>query len=155
MSGPTSFEVLGTPPPWTVTTVDKFIVSALGRVAKEGGTLPPGFRLSLCPWGERNAIGGTPFELRAVSDPRFRIVHFTGCSRPYLVAVFLGEGAGTQQQVAMRHLPWSEHYEVELLDGHARLRFLADTEDPGEAAAAPAGPRTLMDLFQAGQLAQL
>ncbi len=148
-------EITGSPPPWSVTSVDKFVVTALQRAQREGGALPDDFYLTLCPWGERNAIGGTPVQVQEVTDPRFRIVHFTGCSRPYLVAILIGEDAAEQQQVAIKHLPWSEHYGVEMRNGTVRLRFIAYTEDPEEESEERAGARTLQDLFRTGEHAEL
>jgi hypothetical protein len=150
----TSFAVAGNPPPWTVTTVDKFIVGALNRVAALGGELPPRFQLSLCPWGERNALGGTPAPVQEIMDPRLRLVHFTGCGRPYLVLVLTGEDAPARQRIAMRHLPWSEHFAVGHDRGQAALTYLDATEDLwDEDASGPGRRRTLQDLLRQGELA--
>jgi hypothetical protein len=148
-----SFAITGSPPPWTVTTVDKFIVGALNRVVATGGDLPPGFHLSLCPWGERNALGGTPAEVQEILDPRLRLVHFTGCGRPYLVLAFIGDDAPARQEIAMRHLPWSEHFRVDHEEGHATLTCLEATEDlwnEDETGVVPG--RTLQDLLRRGEL---
>lgn len=153
MSELTRFDILGSPPPWSVTAVDKFIVSSLQRAQREGGALPQLFRLSMCPWGERNAIGEGREQVQAVINPRFRIVHFTGCSRPYLVVLFLGEDAARDQEVLMRCMPWSEHYEVEL-DGKGTifLHFVGCTEDPEEDDAGEQETRNLQELFRSGAL---
>ena len=147
-------EVRGDPPPWSVALVDKFVGSVLGRMDREGARLPQSFRISMCPWGERNAVGGTPAAVKEHSDPRFRIVHFTGCSRPYLVAVFAGDDARARQQVAMAHLPWSEHYEAEIRDGTVILSFVDSTEEVDEPEDEPAA-RTLYELARNGELAEL
>ncbi len=145
-----TYQIAGDPPPWSVTGVDKFIVGALDRVERQGGVLPADFRLSICPWGERNAIGGTPEEVNDITDPRMRLVHFTGCGRPYLVALFSGDEAERQQRIAMQHLPWSEHLSVELSEQTARLHYLDSTEDLwGDEEA---DPRSLLELFQQGEL---
>ncbi len=150
MGSITSYHIEGTPPPWTATSVDKFIVGALGRVERESGNLPPGFHLSICPWGERNAVGGTPSEVREVTHPRFRLVHFTGCGRPYLVALFTGEDAARHQEAAMRLLPWSEHYTASIHQGQANLVYLNCTEDLwGDEEP---DPRTLRELLEQGEL---
>jgi hypothetical protein len=145
-----SYRVQGEVPPWTVTGVTGFIVGALGRIEGTGGPLPPHFRLSVCPWGERNSLGGTPAPVREVTHPRLRLVHFTGCGRPYLVALFQGEGAASRQQVAMRHLPWSEHFSVDVEAGNAALTYLDCTEDLWEEPEAD--PRTLRELLENGEL---
>jgi len=123
------YRVEGTPPPWSVTGVNKFVTGALGRVQRAGETLPEHFLLGVCPWGERNALGGTPAPVQEVMDPRFRLVHFTGCGRPYLVALFIGEDAAARQQTAMQHLPWSEHFAVVCRNGQVVLEYLGCTED--------------------------
>lgn len=148
------FEVLGDPPPWSVVSVDKFVVSVLRRLERDGVQLPEQFRFSLCPWGERNAIGGTPSVVKDGADPRCRVVHFTGCSKPYLVAVFTGDDAARRQELAMHHLPWSEHYQVELRDGIARLGYLDCMEEVEEPEDEPA-VRTLYELARSGELAEL
>lgn len=149
----TRFEIVGSPPPWSVTGVDKFVVSSLQRTEREGGQLPKRFGMTMCPWGERNAIGGTRAATQTVTDPRLRVVHFTGCSRPYLIVFFVGEHAARQQQLAMRHMPWSEHYAVEIDDeGVIHLRFLACTEEPEQESIENQNIRSLQDLFHAGEL---
>jgi hypothetical protein len=143
--------VEGTPPPWSVTEVNKFVIGALDRVQRDGEGLPEHFLLSICPWGERNALGGTPPQVQEVIDPRLRLVHFTGCGRPYLIALFIGEDAATRQETAMRYLPWSEHFAVACRDGQAVLEYLGCTEDIW-ADQVP-DPRTLRELLGQGALA--
>jgi len=144
------YMVEGTPPPWSVTKVNNFVVGALARMRHEGGDLPEHFLLSFCPWGERNAIGGTPEQLREVMDPRFRLVHFTGCSRPYWVILFIGEAAAARQQLAMRHLPWSEHFTVVCRDSGAILEYLGCTEEV--SVDYESDPHTLRELLSQGRL---
>jgi hypothetical protein len=145
--------VRGNPPPWTVTGVNRFLVGALERIASLGTPLPERFRLSVCPWGERNQLGGTPAPVQAVTDPRLRLVHFTGCGRPYLLALFQGDDAGARQDIAMRHLPWSEHFTVTLAGDQAELTYLDCTEALWDDAADDHPPRTLQALFASGELA--
>lgn len=154
MSELARFVIVGSPPPWSVTAVDKFVVSSLQRAQREGGALPRQFRMSMCPWGERNAMGEAWGMAQAVIDPRFRIVHFTGCSRPYLVVLFVGEDAARDQDVMKRYMPWSEHYEVELAGkGTIALRFVGCTEEPEEENAGEQQTRNLQELFRSGALA--
>jgi hypothetical protein len=145
-----SVQVEGQPPPWSVTGVDKFLVGALQRVQREGAALPPRFYMSLCPWGERNALGGTPAPVQEILDPRLRLVHFTGCGRPYLVALFIGDDAAARQQTAMQHLPWSEHLAVTRRDEQVRARYLGCTEEVD--ADQKVDPRTLRELLIQGEL---
>lgn len=145
-----TINVQGDPPPWSVVDVDKFVVGALKRVEDSGGDLPPRFRMSCCPWGERNALGGTPQPVQEVMDPRLRLVHFTGCGRPYLVALFIGDDAARRQDTAREHLPWSEHFDVSIQGDVAALRYLDCTEDLwGDEEP---DTRSLRELLQQGQL---
>ena len=99
-------------------------------------------------------MGDALAPVQAVIDPRLRIVHFTGCSRPYLVVLFVGKEAARDQQVIMRHLPWSEHYDVEVDgEGTVLLRFLGCTEEPEEENAGEQPTRNLHELFRSGALA--
>jgi len=148
----TGYEVSGSPPPWSVTGVDKFMVSVIERAEREGGDLPESFFVSLCPWGERNAVGRGAVELRDVMDPRFRLVHFTGCGRPYLVVVLTGDDAAKRQQIAMKYLPWSEHYRARLRGGVIELVFVAEVEEPEIDSSDQWGERRLVQLFQSGEL---
>lgn len=145
-------KIQGSPPPWGAVLIDKFVASALQRAANEGGALPEHFCLSLCPWGERNNIGGPAAEMNDLFDPRFRLVHFTSCGRPYLVALLIGEDAQARQQQVMRHLPWSEHYLVELQPDQIVLEFIGETEEPLEEVPDGRDLRTLKELFGSGQL---
>ena len=148
----TGYKVSGSLPPWSVTGVDKFIVSVIERAEREGGALPEEFFLSLCPWGERNAVSGGAVELRDVMDPRFRLVHFTGCGKPYLVVVLTGDDAANRQQIAMKYLPWSEHYRACLRGGIIEMVFVAEVEQPEIDSSEELEERRLVQLFQAGEL---
>ncbi len=148
-----SYKVNGAPPPWSVTGVDKFVVGVIERAEREGGALPDSFFLSLCPWGERNVVDSGADELRDVMDPRFRLVHFTGCGRPYLVVVLTGEDAAKRQQIAMKYLPWSEHYRVCISGSVIELEFVAEVEEPEVDSGEQVGERRLVQLFESGELA--
>ena len=144
------YRIDGAPPPWSITNVHNFLVGALGRLQRDG-ELPERFFLSLCPWGERNALGGTPAQVQEVMDPRFRLVHFTACGRPYLVVLFMGKDAVSRQRVAMEHLPWSEHFAVVCQDDQAVLNYLGCTEDIWVDHVADS--RSLRELLDQGTLA--
>jgi hypothetical protein len=146
-------EVIGSPPPWSVTGVDRFVVAVIQRAEREGGALPARFHMSMCPWGERNAVHGGAMEWHDVMDPRYRLVHFTGCGRPYLVVLLVGEGAEQRQRKAAQYLPWSEHFQVEIGDERIRLRFLSESEQPEIEPPEPLTERSLRELFRTGELA--
>lgn len=145
-------DITGTPPPWGVTAIGGFVRSALGRVEREGGALPEEFCVSFCPWGERNAACGSMAAIADVFEPRFRLVHFTSCGRPYLVAVLTGPDAAERQGRALDHLPWSEHYHASRNGDRLALRLVAEREDLGVDPPASLGERTLRRLFEAGDL---
>lgn len=151
MGSVNSFQVEGDTPPWTVTGVDKFITGSLARVERAGGDIPETFYLSICPWGERNALGGTPEKVQDIIDPRLRLVHFTGCGRPYLVILFMGAEAAERQQVAMQHLPWSEHFLCLREGSHLSVQFQDAIEDLWGEEDDP-DPRTLRELLHLGEL---
>jgi hypothetical protein len=152
MASIASFRVTGDLPPWTVTSVSKFVVGALARVEGATGPLPARFFLSVCPWGERNAMGGTPPQVLEVVDPRMRLVHFTGCGRPYLIVLFTGANAAERQQRAIETLPWSEHFEVANEQGAAALTLIACTEDVANGVDDWSPQRTLQGLLETGEL---
>jgi hypothetical protein len=141
----------GTVPPWSVTSVHNFVVGALNRAQRDAWALPGQFRLSICPWGERNILGGTPTQVQEVINPRLRLVHFTGCGRPYLLILFVGEDAAAHQQIAMQYLPWSEHFSVTCHDNEAALDYHGSTEEINDASSGDV--RTLRELLGQGALA--
>jgi len=64
-----------------------------------------------------------------LTDSRVRLQHFTGCHRPYLVILLLGEDAERRREEIQKFLPWSEGYEVNLMNGTTRLEFIEAVED--------------------------
>jgi hypothetical protein len=147
--------VEGSPPPWGVTGIGGFVPSALARVEREGGTLPDVFCVSFCPWGERNAAAHVLDAIADVFEPRFRLVHFTSCGRPYLVAVLTGPDAVDRQRRTMEHLPWSEHYHATRGDESLLLRLVGEVEDIGVEPPESLGERSLRELFETGQIGEL
>jgi hypothetical protein len=145
-------DISGTPPPWGVTAIGGFVRSALGRVEREGGALPDEFCVSFCPWGERNAASEAMATIADVFEPRLRLVHFTSCGRPYLVAVLTGPDAAERQGRTLERLPWSEHYHARRAGDRLELRLVAEREDLGVDPPATLGERTLRRLFEAGDL---
>jgi len=145
-------DIEGTPPPWGVTAIGGFVRSALSRVEREGGTLPDEFCVSFCPWGERNAATLAMATIADVFEPRLRLVHFTSCGRPYLVAVLTGPDAADRQCRALDHLPWSEHYLGHWDGSVLKLTLVAEREDIGVEPPASLGERSLRQLFDSGDL---
>jgi len=145
-------DIEGNPPPWGVTAIGGFVQSALRRVEREGAELPDEFCVSFCPWGERNAATLAMATIADVFEPRFRLVHFTSCGRPYLVAVLTGPDAVDRQCRTLDHLPWSEHYHARWEDGALRLTLVAEREDIGVEPPESLGERSLRQLFDSGDL---
>ena len=145
-------DIEGTPPPWGVTAIGGFVRSVLSRVEREGGALPDEFCVSFCPWGERNAATLVMAAIADVFEPRFRLVHFTSCGRPYLVAVLTGPDAADRQCRALDHLPWSEHYLGHWDGSVLKLTLVAEREDIGAEPPASLGERSLRQLFDSGDL---
>jgi hypothetical protein len=148
-------DIEGTPPPWGVTGIGGFVRSAIGRVEREGGKLPDEFCVSFCPWGERNAVSHALSTIADVFEPRFRLVHFTSCGRPYLVAVMTGPDAADRQRRTLDHLPWAEHYHGRWENGGLRLTLVAEREDIGVEPPESLGERSLRQLFESGDLQRL
>lgn len=58
-----------------------------------------------------------------------RIQLFTGCHKPYLVILLLGEDAEVRREEIQKLLPWSEGYHVNFIDGMTRLQFIEAIEE--------------------------
>lgn len=145
----------GSPPPWGITAISGFIQSALSRAERENSALPEEFFVSFCPWGERNAAYHQLSGMADVFEPLFRLVHFTSCGRPYLVAVLTGPDAMERQQKAMMHLPWSEHYRGRLEGDCVTLTMIAEVEDIDLESPEPIDERSLRQLFESGEIRDL
>ena len=145
----------GTPPPWGITSIDGFIQSALSRAQREGSDLPDEFHVTFCPWGERNTAFHNLWEIADVFEPRYRLVHFTSCGRPYLIAILTGPDAMERQRKAMKHLPWSEHYRGRLEGDCVTLTMLGEVEDIGVEPPESIGERSLRQLFESGEILNL
>ena len=146
------FRLEGAPPPWSVTGIDGFILSALARTEREGSKLPADFFATFCPWGERNAAFHNASEMSDVYEPPFRLVHFTSCGRPFLVAILTGADAEERQRKAMKYLPWSEHYRGRLEGNGVVLTFIDETEDLDIEPPGSLGERSLRQLFESGEI---
>jgi hypothetical protein len=126
-------EITGLPPyvgSWSVAGIPNFVTSVLNRWQRNYGRLPPRFLLLACPQVEVNAAGGLPRRVRELTDPRVRILHFTGCHKPYLVIILLGADAELRREEIQQQLAWSEGYAVEFAEGMTRLEFLDAIEQP-------------------------
>jgi len=125
-------EIMGLPNyigSWSVVGLPGFVLAVLNRWQRNQGRLPSQFVLVACPQVEINAIGGLPSRVRELTDSRVRIKHFTGCHKPYLVILVLGEDAEARREEIQHLLSWSEGYHVELMDGMTRLRFIDAIEE--------------------------
>lgn len=145
----------GSPPPWGITSVSGFVQSALSRAHREGSDLPDEFHVTFCPWGERNTAFHNLSEIADVFEPRYRLVHFTSCGRPYLIAILTGADAAQRQRKAMRHLPWSEHYRGRLEGDGVTLDFIGEVQDIDVDPPASLEERSLRRLFESGELQDL
>ena len=125
-------EIIGLPPyigSWSAVGLPGFIFAILNRWQRNYGKLPSRFVLVACPQVEINAIGGLPSRVRELTDSRVRVQHFTGCHKPYLVILLLGEDAEVRREEIQKLLSWSEGYHVEFMDGMTRLRFIEAIEE--------------------------
>jgi hypothetical protein len=145
-------EFEGAPPPWGVTAIGGFVEAALTRAEREGGDLPAQFFVSFCPWGERNAAFHHLAPVAEVFEPRFRLVHFTSCGRPYLIAILTGPDAEARQSKVTAHLPWSEHYRARREGDCLTLALVDEVEDIDVESPASLGERSLRQLFDSGEI---
>ena len=126
------FEIQGIPPyvaSWSVVAIPRFIPTVLDRWRRNYGELPHQFVMVLCPQVEINAIGGLPRRIRELTNPRFRMQHFTGCHKPYMVLIHAGETADAWREEVQTLLSWSEGYQVEITEEMTRLRFIDAVEE--------------------------
>ena len=131
-STPEQLEIIGQPPyigSWSAVRLPGFIIKVLDRWQRNFGRLPSQFALVACPQVEVNAIGGLPARVRELTDSRVRILHFTGCHKPYLVILLIGDDAEARRAEIQKRLSWSEGYHVEFKDGLARLQFIEAIEE--------------------------
>jgi hypothetical protein len=131
-STPMELEILGQPSyvsSWSVAGIPGFIPAALERWQRNHGRLPDRFILVACPQVEVNALGGLPARVRELTSPRLRFQHFTGCHKPYLVILLVGEEASARREKVQELLAWSEGYQVERQDSTTRLRFIEAVEE--------------------------
>jgi len=125
-------EITGLPPhvgSWSAVGLPGFIIKVLNRWQRNYGRLPSQYVLVACPQVEINAVGGLPSRVRELTDSRVRILHFTGCHKPYLVILLLGDDAEARRGEIQKWLSWSEGYQVEFKDGMTQLRFIEAVEE--------------------------
>jgi hypothetical protein len=131
-STPEQLEITGVPPyvgSWSAVGLPGFIIKVLNRWQRNYGSLPSEFRLVACPQVEVNAVGGLPSRVRELTDSRVRILHFTGCHKPYLIILLLGDDAEARRAEIQKLLSWSEGYQVEFKEGVTQLRFIEAIEE--------------------------
>jgi len=125
-------EITGLPPYigcWSAVGLPGFAFAILNRWQRNYGTLPSRFVMVACPQVEINALGGLPSRVIELTDSRVRLQHFTGCHRPYLVILLLGDDAEQRREEIQKFLPWSEGYDVNLMNGTTQLEFIEAIED--------------------------
>lgn len=150
-------EVVGLPAhvaAWSVARIPGFVSAVIDRWEREHGALPSVFSVTLCPQAELNAMGGLPEGLHALTDPRLRCRHFTGCHRPYLVVLFTGPDAEERRAAAQALLPWSEGYRATLGDDRLTLEFAGASEGL-EVEPSPGPGRSLAALLASGELVEI
>jgi len=126
------FEIQGLPPyvkSWSVAAIPRFIPAVIDRWRRNYGELPHQFVMVLCPQVEINAIGGLPARVRELTNPKFRMQHFTGCHKPYVVLIHVGESAEDWRAEVQNMLSWSEGYRVETTQELTRLHFIDAVEE--------------------------
>lgn len=125
-------EIQGIPPyvkSWSVAGIPRFVPAVLDRWRRSRGGLPRRFVMVLCPQVEINAIGGLPDRVRELTRPQWRLQHFTGCHKPYLVLLHAGADAEAWRGEVQGMLAWSEGYRVEITRETARLQFIDAVEE--------------------------
>jgi hypothetical protein len=129
---PQRLEITDVPPyirSWSAVGLPGFVIKALDRWQRNYGVLPSQFRLVACPQVEVNAVGGLPDRVRELTDSRVRLLHFTGCHKPYLIILLFGDDAEERRAEIQQWLAWSEGYRVELKGGTIRLQFIDAIEE--------------------------
>lgn len=114
---------------WSAVGLPGFIIKVLERWQRNYGRLPSRFRLVACPQVEVNAVGGLPARVRELTDSRVRLLHFTGCHKPYLIILLFGNDAEARRAEIQRWLAWSEGYQADLKDGMIHLQFIEAIEE--------------------------
>jgi hypothetical protein len=140
---------------WSAARIAGFVPGVLDRWQREFGALPRTFHMLLCPQVEVNMRGGLPPDMHALTDARLTCHHFTGCHKPYLVALFQGKDSVDRCRRALTLLAWSEGYAVEITASAIRLRLVDYTEDLGDEGEPSAHARTLQDLLRSGELVRV
>lgn len=129
---PHQLEIIDVPPyirSWSAVGLTGFIIKALERWQRNYGDLPSQFRLVACPQVEVNAVGGLPKRVRELTDSRVRLLHFTGCHKPYLILLLFGDDAEARRAEIQQWLAWSEGYQVEVSEEVIRLQFIDAIEE--------------------------
>ena len=140
---------------WTVAKIPGFVAAVLTRWEREHGVLPARFHMVLCPQVEVNAMGGLPLTVHELTDPRLTCRHFTGCHKPYLVVIFVGDDADSRRQQVQDLLSWSEGYAVDKTDSSVRLQFAGYTEEMEYADSPRPSARRLQELLETGELIKI
>ncbi len=140
---------------WTVARIPGFVAAVLNRWQREHGELPARFHMAMCPQVEVNAMGGLPSRVHELTDPRLTCRHFTGCHKPYLVVIFVGDDADSRRQQAQELLSWSEGYAVEKTESAVQLTFAGCTEEVERDEDPRPSSRRLQELLESGELIRI
>lgn len=125
-------EIEGLPPyveSWSAARIPGFIPAVLNRWRRNCGELPARFFMVVCPQVEVDASGGLPERVMELTNPRLRILHFTGCHKPYVVLLYAGDAAEAWRAEVQQLLSWSEGYQAELMTGMTHLKFIEAIEE--------------------------
>jgi hypothetical protein len=125
-------EVEGMPPyvkSWSAATIPGFIPAVLDRWQHNHGELPGHFAMVICPQVEIDAMGGLPNRVRELTNARLRLLHFTGCHKPYIVLLYAGNDAEAWRAEVQPLLSWSEGYQAKRVAGITRLKFIEAIEE--------------------------
>lgn len=114
---------------WAAALVPNLVSTALGRWEREYEKLPESFYMLICPQVEINARGGLPADIHEYIDPKLTCRQFTGCLKPYFIALFMHQSAEDRCLKTQQLLAWSEAYKVKIKDGDVILNFVACTEE--------------------------
>ena len=140
---------------WTVAKIPGFVAAVLNRWEREHGELPARFHMAMCPQVEVNAMGGLPTKVHELTDPRLTCRHFTGCHKPYLVVIFLGDDADARRRQAQELLSWSEGYAVQKTGPVVKLTFAGCSEEVDQDDGMRPDPRRLQELLKSGELIRI
>ena len=114
---------------WAAALVSNLVSTALMRWEREYEKLPESFYMLICPQVEINARGGLPADIHEYIDAKLTCRQFTGCHKPYFIALFVDKSAEESCLKTQQLLAWSEAYKVNIKEGDVILHFVGCTEE--------------------------